>query len=99
MKKQSITNIIFKYTKYDFNENVRYSNEMFVFLIEIFLFPSTNESFVIMTVTFDISIKILDSAKYIIGILAKILEISPDNFRTVTFFLLSTEKSVFRHKS
>ena len=61
---------------------------MFVFLIELFLFPSTNESFVIMTLNLKISIKILDCAKYIIGILSKILEISPDNFRTVTKILI-----------
>ena len=76
---------------------------MLEFLTEIFLILSSTESFLIMTVTSEISIKMLDSSTYIIGILTKILEISPENFKTLTkilvFFWFSTEKSLFRHKS
>ena len=51
-----------------------------------------------MTVTLKISIKILDSAKYIIRILTKILEILPDTSMTVTKisnFLLAFDQEVF----
>lgn len=62
------------------------------------MFPRSTESFVIMTVTLEISIEILDSAKYIIGILTRILEISPDNFRIVTKiseFIFAFDREVF----
>ena len=98
MKKLNITNIFLKYKKYDFNENARYSNEILVFLVEIFLYPSLTESFLIMTVILEISIKIPDSAKYIICILTNIFVISPDNFGTVTkisIFLLAFDQKGF----
>ena len=69
---------------YNFRLNKNTISTKMLDIGKICLCPSSTECLVIMTATLEISIKIRNSAKYIIGILSKIIEISPENLKNIT---------------